>query len=309
MPLYWFGRRFREGLLDEIAALDAQRAPAPASLPELERRVDALWFEYRTKLAHRRAPSLAAELDRRLDVALYTQQPERMDLGEPTLERHLRNIASLDKVNDTLRSYALFSRLVRRFVDERLPARGESTTLRILDLASGHGGFPLFLDRHARRHGWNWQITGSDYDRNYVAKAQERARIAGQNVAFVELDALQMAGLASGDYDLIVCTQSIHHFRPGQLARMMRESSRVARHGWVLVDSIRGFFFAAAVAGFIGALTRNPDTIHDGWISLRKMFFPEELRFLARMAGLDAPDTTMHPPLFVRCAWSANDAR
>lgn len=176
--------------------------------------------------------------------------------------------------------------------------------MRVLDLASGHGGFPLFLDRQAQESRWPIEVTGSDYDPSYVETARQRAAREGQRVSFIRLDALQMDDLERGDFDIIVCTQSIHHFRPGQLARMMREASRVARFGWVLVDSMRGFWFATAVAGFIGALTRNPDTIHDGWISLRKMFFPEELRFFARVAGLGEPQTSLHAPLFVRCAWA-----
>lgn len=294
--LYFFGRPFRRQIFRQLLRDYRRRIADGKTLPELEALTDALFHAYRSNAQSQRPRGPLSWLDQRLDEAIHTQKPERMDLRGPTLERHLRNIECLDQLNRTFGSYGRFERYLlawcRRFVSAGRP-------LRLLDLASGHGAFPIHLARQVRDRGLPLEVTGSDIDADYVALARVAAEQQTLPVNFIELNALDMADLADDQVDIITCTQSIHHFSPGQLARMMREASRVARYGLILIDGKRSIAAAAGVALLIAATTGNPDTVHDGWVSLRKMYFPEELQFIAQVACVPNAEVNLHPPGFV----------
>jgi len=124
--------------------------------------------------------------------------------------------------------------------------------VRMLELASGSGGFTLELVRQANKQGLPVRITGSDYVPTHVKDANARAGEAGLPVNFRVINAFDMQDLERGEFDILFIIQTMHHFSPGQLAMMMRQASEVASHAFVGIDGYRSLqlfalmpFFAA----------------------------------------------------------------
>jgi SAM-dependent methyltransferase len=157
----------------------------------------------------------------------------------------------------------------------------------VLELASGAGGFAFELDRLARKHGVQVQVTGSDIVPLYVTRGNDKARKDASAVSFERVDALDMSALGDGAYDILFIAQSVHHFSPGQLARMIAEARRVATTAFVSVDGFRSLGMVAFVSG-TALLSLWPAMVHDAVISVRKFYSEADLEAIARMAAPEA---------------------
>ncbi len=203
-------------------------------------------------------------------------------LDDPELDAKLRRsiMTSLDTFNGILGNYD-------RFFDTLLPLARPSGTTRVLDLAAGHGGFACAATRIAKQRGLEFHFTVSDLKREYLDIGEADARREGLDIDFVVQDALDLSNLAPDSYDIIVCTQSLHHFPPGLVTVMFEAACRAASRGVVFIDGCRSALSAAMVLTVGNIRLRDKGWVHDGWISTRKCFVPEELELLARLARSD----------------------
>jgi hypothetical protein len=78
----------------------------------------------------------------------------------------------------------------------------------------------------------------------------------------------------------------MHHLDEEGVVDLFGELGRVARGGVIINDLERGpvYLFFAWLLGFV--FTRNPITRHDGPLSVRRAYHPDELVPLAKRAGL-----------------------
>jgi SAM-dependent methyltransferase len=278
-------RSVNRAILDDPAFRREMTPPAPRGIA-LEQHVDRVIGAMRAERRKRASVIGArAKLGAALDAALRTDAVEHMDEdGYP--ERGKLGIAlGLHMMNVASASYRRFFTRLRPIL-ELVQAR-HGRPARVLELASGSGGFAFALDALARRQGLHVEVTGSDIVPLYVSRGQERAAREGSSVAFRHLDALDMSSLADGACDVVFIAQSVHHFSPGQLARMIAESRRVATTAFVSVDGYRSLGMVAFVAG-TAVMSLWPAMVHDAVISVRKFYGEAELEAIARMAAPDA---------------------
>jgi 2-polyprenyl-3-methyl-5-hydroxy-6-metoxy-1,4-benzoquinol methylase len=222
----------------------------------------------------------------RLDARLPTDRTEHVD--DPSFEEHRRvaAIRSLDRLNRALGSYVRFLDALDPLLD------GAGTT--VLDLASGHGEFALALDRLARQSGKRLRVVVSDIRAEYMEIGRRHAAALGaSSVSFRVVDAFRLGdALRPGAVDVITCTQSLHHFGAGGTAVLLASAVRYARRGVLFIDTARSLASLATVgtAALIGS--RDRAQFHDGTVSIRKSFVPEELWLISRCVpggeGLEA---------------------
>jgi ubiquinone/menaquinone biosynthesis C-methylase UbiE len=198
---------------------------------------------------------------------------DRPDLDEATRQRI---VAELGALNDVLGSYV-------HFLDEMQPLLAPGRTTRVLDLAAGHGGFCVAAAKVAKQRGLDMHFTASDLEPAYLELGAAHARREGLDVDFVQQDALDLSNLDDGAYDIITCTQALHHFPPGLIAVMFEAASRAATRGVVFIDGCRSVVTGIGLASFGILRFRNPSFVHDAWVSARRFFVPEELELLARI--------------------------
>jgi 2-polyprenyl-3-methyl-5-hydroxy-6-metoxy-1,4-benzoquinol methylase len=199
-------------------------------------------------------------------------------LDDPRLDSSVRVqiLSDLDEMNELLGSYASFFSRLEPFLAGDQPTR-------LLDLAAGHGGFALFAADLAGKAGHGVAITASDIKPEYLKLGAERAQKSGVNVNFQLQDALDLSNLEPGAFDVISCTQSLHHFKPGQIGLMFAEACRIASRGVMFIDGARSARNAAAFVGIGLLLFRNPAFAHDALVSFRRFYLPEELELIARL--------------------------
>jgi len=193
---------------------DFQRTMAPpVSHGEgLERHVDDTIRVFREERV-KRASTPMARLGAKLDAALRTDAVEHMDEPGYSEWGKLGIALGLHGMNVASASY-------RRFFSELLPmlrtieAR-EGRPARVLELASGSGGFAFALDALARKRGVRVQVTASDVVPLYISRGQKKAAKTGSSVEWRHVDALDMKAQSDGAFDIVFIAQSVHHFSPG----------------------------------------------------------------------------------------------
>lgn len=281
------------------ALLRERPAPPPwHTMDELDAVTDAAIDRLRdARLA--RARGLAA-LSARLDAAARTDTTEHMDRDDlPPAVRQMM-VRRLHAFTRHAMSHPRFIHMLRPIV--RRLATDAGRPVRALELASGSGELALALTELAQRAHLPLQIDGSDVARPFVDLANTTAARRGLSTRFRPINAFDLEhAVDPGRYDLVFIVQAVHHFTPGQLARMIAQTARAGARTFVAIDGRRSLRTLVALP-FLMALYRSRHLIHDGWISARRFYADAELELIATTAAPDARRITVRPhePGFVQ---------
>ena len=219
-------------------------------------------------------------------------QPEYLD-GPLDDARELReSLRDLRRVNRWLGGIRLsrtaLLRLLRAHgvVGEPGPGRdpGVERPLRVLDVGTGCADIPAALLDRAGREGMSMEVVAVDERPEIIEVAREEfGERPGLTLAVASGAALPYPDRA---FDVAHASLVAHHLEPRDVERLLREMARVSRLGVLINDLDRG------VLGWIGALlvtrlfSRNRLTRHDGPLSVRRAYRPDELVRIAERAGL-----------------------
>lgn len=297
-------RALRERVTDDLLAEHRLEVAGVAELwrdgqPERRERlrglVDRLVTEHRRRVvAEARGPverPLAL-----LDARLPTDETELMDREDFPRELRERSLQHLDRtIHRVVGSYERAFALVLPWVEA---AAGGGAPGSVLDIASGHGGFPVALWTLARRHGLALDVTASDLSADYLRGAADKAARAGVPLATLRLDALA-PDLSAASFDIVTCTNSLHHFGAGGIAVLYAEAARIARRGVVFLDPCRASTFGVVAAALYTATGGPRAGTHDAWLTIRKALVPEEVRLLAACTpGAERAQVRWVPPVW-----------
>jgi SAM-dependent methyltransferase len=193
------------------------------------------------------------------------------------------NLRDLGRVNRIFGGSALSIRAIRRLVEAAPSTRAHREVLGILDVGTGAADIPTALIR--ARGPWRELAlmavdSRSEVIEAAIALAPELQTTPGLEVAVADGLALPFADRA---FDVAHSSMVLHHLEPDDAVRFLAELSRVAGIGIVIND------LARSRLGWLGAwillhlMTRNPYTLHDGPLSVRRAYTREEgLDLLAR---------------------------
>lgn len=217
-----------------------------------------------------------------IEQALRTAETEHMDNAADGRER-LEAVQALDRMNRMTLAYEHQCDLVMPLVAE-LARIGKPVG--ILELAAGSGGLAFALAERARQAGIEVSVTASDIVPEMV---NEGNRLAGERhlpVSFRHLNAFDLRdldGLEPGSADLVVISQSLHHFSPGQLALMIASAERQGASAFVGLDGYRSLLLTGGVP-LVASLQGIGTFTQDGLTSARKFFSEIELDIIAAIA-------------------------
>lgn len=229
--------------------------------------------------------------------------PELLDKPDADPVAFARSLADLRVINRLLGFTGGVVRDVWPLVVEA--SVGLRRPVVVLDAGAGSGDIALALARRAERRGVPLVVLALD---NHPAVLAAAARyLAGappalrRAVRLIRGDALRLP-LANGPVDVALASLLVHHMEGASATRLLEELRRVARVGVVVSDLVR---HPLALLG-IRVLTRlgpfHPMTRHDGPLSVRRAFTPDELSRLAAASGLGAGGRLVRHP-FWRMAW------
>lgn len=203
---------------------------------------------------------------------------ERLD--EPgqdpaVLERSLEHVAGVNR----------FLGGRRALLDAVASAAADSRELRVLDLGTGSADLARALVDWGRRSRRRVTVTATDVHDAMLGFARSRCAAYPE----IDLERADARALAFDDdsFDVVTASMMLHHLEDEDALVALREMARVCRDA-VIVNELE-----RCVPGYLGALSlaltvwsRNPITRHDGPLSVRRAYTPQELDALMRRAGL-----------------------
>lgn len=204
-----------------------------------------------------------------------TDAVELLDSGDLSAAQVEQNLADLARLNRLPGGVAASVEGIRRLLGAGGGAGGNG---RIVDVGTGRGDMPLAFARHG------WGSVGVDLNPDVLSIAR-RATTRQPLIEIVEGDARALP-FDDGTFDVAHCSLLVHHLDPDEVARALREMSRVARHGVVINDLRRGIWPLCATWVSVLAFGRSPVTRNDGLISVRRAYTLNELDRMLADAGL-----------------------
>ena len=256
------------------------------TLDELEDNINRIFSESE-KIRQKRitGPKKIFKINELIDHRLWSNEIELLDQPNYPVDKKQKLVEALHKFNLLVHSYPRFLNELKPIIN--LINRKKKRKARILELASGSGRFSMELAKLVQKRNLLVEITGSDYIPEYVKRASLESKYLGIPVKFKLFDALNLHKIEPGEYDLIFTANSLHHFSPGAIARMIAGAVKVATWGFMGMDGYRSFLTAMIVAGmgFLASLAYfNSDYFHDSWLTSRKFYTHPQLELISKIA-------------------------
>lgn len=202
-------------------------------------------------------------------------------------------------MGDVARSNALFggAHAVLAELDDLL--RPQGSTFSILDVGTGLGDIPARVRAEAARHGVTVCTVGLDTSATLARAAQDAA------LPVMRADGRRLP-VADRAFDVVLCSQVLHHFRGDDGTLMLRELDRVARRRVIVSDIRRSWLAAAGIWLASWPLRFHPVSRHDGVVSVLRGFTREELSAIVRAAVGVVPRVRRHRGFRVTASWTPN---
>lgn len=205
---------------------------------------------------------------------------EYLDGPVPRADREA-SLADIHRLNAWFGGYLLSERAIERLTAAAPPG----ASLRIVDIGGGRGDLARRLVTRGRRRGH--RVTTIVVDRDGAMRQQP-------GVAVVRADASALP-FRPGAADVVTASLLLHHLEPDAAARSLGEMRAAARLGVVINDLLRSRITLALVWLVTRLFTRHPFARHDGPLSVRRAYSPDELRALATRAGLRRLNVRRYP--------------
>jgi 2-polyprenyl-3-methyl-5-hydroxy-6-metoxy-1,4-benzoquinol methylase len=187
-------------------------------------------------------------------------------------------LVDLEKVNRWTRAYRPSLGFLARL--ERLGLWPQDRPLAILDVGSGHGDTLRVIARWAAKRGLRVSLAG--LDRNPWSAQAAIAAGGSDGIAWLTEDLFDHRGGA----DVILSSLFTHHLDDGELVRFLKWQQDNARIGWFINDLRRHPFSWFGFALLANVMRWHPFVRHDGPVSIRRAFEPQDWRRALAAAGI-----------------------
>ncbi len=202
------------------------------------------------------------------------------DAAPELLEQALRELPA---INRRLGGYSSTMRVLNS-VAVTHPAK-----LRILDVGTGIGDYPMQFVRWGTRRKIEVSVVAVDLSERIIRYARKQAKKWEANISdrvtFLEADARSLP-FESGSFDLATAALFFHHLSKEEGVTVLREMSRVARTGIIVNDIHRTPLAYHGIRAFTSVFGFSTMVRHDGPLSVRRAFKRSELVQIASEAGL-----------------------
>jgi len=184
----------------------------------------------------------------------------------------------------------------RRAVLKHLAAMNAETAAEgftVLDVATGSADIPVAIAKWAKQAGIRVGITAVDLDPVTIGFARQRCA-SHPEITLAVADGFVLP-FANQRFDYVLCSKTAHHFTDEAVLQLIKEFSRVARRGYIVVDLRRSWIAYVLIYLLTRLFTRNRLTRSDGPLSVLRSYTRSELAALASRSGTSTFTVSREP--------------
>ena len=197
-------------------------------------------------------------------------QPELLDILPADNPEAARSRADLRRVNAWMGHRRILVRAL-----QTLPA---ANVHRVIELGAGDGTFTLSLARNPSARWPNIEITLLDQQRLVARETEESFRRLGWRPRVVQADVFDWLDAESQTADLVLANLFLHHFKEGELQRLLRAVAE--RTTCFVALEPRRHLVPRLGCELLWLIGCNRVTRHDARLSVRAGFRGQELSSL-----------------------------
>jgi ubiquinone/menaquinone biosynthesis C-methylase UbiE len=214
---------------------------------------------------------------------------EFIDTGDYTAAEYEGCLHELRRVNYFLGDVHALKKTLWREVENE-----NSRKFSVLDVGAGSGELLRAIAGLAKNKK-DAHLFGLELNARSARAILEESKNLGQEIFSVRADAFVLP-FADASFDYVMCSLFTHHFADENAVKILSEMKRVARRRIFVIDLHRHAlaYFLYTTLGKLFLYNRL--VRHDGALSIRRSFRPEELKNLAARAGLENVSVERHFP-------------
>jgi ubiquinone/menaquinone biosynthesis C-methylase UbiE len=216
--------------------------------------------------------------------------------GPAALDDLSRSLAEVARLNALFGGRLITMAHVKRLIGA-IPSHRRVT---VLDVGTGSADVPLALVRWARRAGRPIRVLALDRDLPTLSIAR-RAAAGYPEIVPIQGDA-RLLPVRPRSVDIVISALTLHHLEPEPAVRFLVEMDAAARSGFVVNDLARSRSAYVLVWLATRVFTRTRMSRHDGPLSVRRAYTPDEVRALCEKAGMFDVRVFRYAPLSRQCA-------
>jgi len=211
---------------------------------------------------------------------IRSNEPERIDTGDYTREEYATFLREIAFINRYLGDSRALKKTLLAEIEEK-----DLRDFSVLDVGCGSGELLRMIAEFARETGRKAALTGVDL--NSISSSTTQS----ESYEFPEIVSVQGNALglpfADNSFDYAISSLFFHHLTDEQIIIALREMSRVARRGIIVIDLNRDPIAYIGYKIFCVVFRISQLVRHDGSLSIKKGFLPDELIQLGGSAGLN----------------------
>ncbi len=215
-----------------------------------------------------------------LDTTYRTDSPEIMDdfaMEGEVLRDALDKIAHINRLLGG-------NKVTIEGVRQLLNSISKSQTITIVDVGCGNGDMLRALADYAQNGGYDFKLIGIDANAFTVGHAE----VLSQNYPNIEYRCEDIFDdtFATLDYDIVLCTLTLHHFSDSEIVQLITIFYNKARIGIVVNDLERSKLAYRLFQALCWVFRLNYMSREDGLTSILRGFKKEDLINYSEQLGL-----------------------
>lgn len=212
-----------------------------------------------------------------VNTSFRSEETEIMD--DFTLEGDLfrDTLDKLETINRLLGGNAVTISGVKKL----LKNQPKDKTITIVDLGCGHGDILRDVAKFGRKKGYTLQLIGIDANPDAIEYANELSKDYPE-LSFEAIDIFS-DDFKKLEYDVILCTLFLHHFKDDELISFLKPTVQNAKIG-VVVNDLHRHKLAYYLFKIIGLFIKNRMVREDGLTSILRAFKRKDLEQISNQA-------------------------
>ena len=200
---------------------------------------------------------------------------ELMDLAESPDAELVSDLKNLRQLNRWFGSHRLIHSYLTRLIKP-------NTTQRFLDLCTGSGDIPRLIVDWCRARNVSVEVEALDFQEATLSVARSLS-VSYPEIRYRECDVTQMK--IPREYTGAFCSLALHHFSEADAANILAQMLGATTHFALVADLERSLFTWLGVRAITSTIFREPMTVHDALLSVRRAFSHGEFAQIALQAG------------------------